>query len=305
MTTKPRHDVTVVGQIARDLVLVVDEVPEPLSSAPVRERRETLGGKGANQAVSMAQLGASVALVGVLADDADAERLLDRARADGIDTGPVVRRRGGRSALIVDIVDRHAHWRYLEDIPDAMLLTEQDIRASEAALTGASAVVVQLQQPPAAALAAARIAATAAHQPLVVLDGVATNDVLPHADVIRADDNEARLLTGRSLDQPDEVVHAARELLDRIPRLRLVAFGAGEHGNVFVWPDGNLVLPLEDVPVADTTGGGDSFVAALTLGLIRGDEPETAAAAAVAAAAQTVRHAGGRPALRRGTHELL
>ncbi len=59
----------VVGQIARDLVLVVDEVPGPGSSAPVRERREMLGGKGANIAVGLAQLGAPVKLVGVVGDD--------------------------------------------------------------------------------------------------------------------------------------------------------------------------------------------------------------------------------------------
>jgi ribokinase len=289
-----RHEVTVVGQVARDLVLVVDHFPEALASTPVRERRETLGGKGANQAVSLAQLGASVVLLGVVGDDHDADRLLDRAKADGIDTGSVVRRVGGRSALIVDIVDEQAKWRYLEDIPDGMLLTEEDIRANERAVTDACAVIVQLQQPPATALAAAR---TAGRGTLVVLDGVGASELLDTADVVRADDQEARLLTGEPLDQPDDVLRAARTLLDEHPRLRLVAFGAGKHGNVFAWPDGTLVLPLEDVPVADTTGAGDSFVAALTLGLIRGAEPEAAAAAAVTAAARTVRHPGGRPEL--------
>ena len=294
MNAAARHDVTVVGQIARDLVLVVDDFPEALASTRVRERRETLGGKGANQSVSLAQLGASVVLLGVVGDDRDAGRVLDRARADGIDTGSVVRRAGERTALIVDVVDQRAQWRYLEDIPDATLLTEQDIRAREPALRAARAVIVQLQQPTATALAAARVAGPDA---LVVLDGVAPAELLDAADVIRADDREARLLTGEELDQPEDVLRAARTLLDRHARLRLVAFGAGEHGNVFAWPNGNLVLPLDDVPVADTTGGGDAFVAALTLGLIRGAELEDAATAAVAAAADTVRHPGGRPEL--------
>lgn len=58
------NEVVVVGQVARDLVLVVDEVPGPGGTAAVRERREMLGGKGANIAVGLAQLGAPVALVG-------------------------------------------------------------------------------------------------------------------------------------------------------------------------------------------------------------------------------------------------
>ncbi|MFG1891405.1 PfkB family carbohydrate kinase [Micromonospora sp. NPDC049051] len=57
-------DVMVVGQVARDLVLLVDEVPEAGGTAPVRRRRELLGGKGANQAVGLAQLGAAVGLLG-------------------------------------------------------------------------------------------------------------------------------------------------------------------------------------------------------------------------------------------------
>ncbi len=301
MNELPRHEVTVVGQIARDLVLVIDDIPDPLSASRVQRRRETLGGKGANQAVSLAQLHASVALLGVVADDHDADRLLERARADGIETGWVVRRQGGRSALIVDIVDRHAHWRYLEDVPDAMLVTEQDVRANADALHGARAVIMQLQQPTPTALVAARIASAGPEDTLVVLDGAAEGDLaaelLACADVVRADDKEAQLLTGLRLENPDDVVRAARDLLDRHSRLRLVAFGAGEHGNVFVWPEGKLVIPLDDGPVVDTTGAGDAFVAALTLALIRGAEPESAAAAAVAAAANTVCHAGGRPDL--------
>jgi ribokinase len=56
-------EIVVVGQMARDLVLVVDEVPGPGGTAPVRERREVLGGKGANIAIGLAQLGAPVELV--------------------------------------------------------------------------------------------------------------------------------------------------------------------------------------------------------------------------------------------------
>jgi ribokinase len=52
-------DVVLAGQLARDLVLVMEDVPEPGQSRPVRERREMLGGKGANQPVAVAQLGAA------------------------------------------------------------------------------------------------------------------------------------------------------------------------------------------------------------------------------------------------------
>jgi ribokinase len=85
-------DVAVIGQIARDLALRVDEVPDPGTAAIVRERIEVLGGKGANQAVALAQLGCRPALVGVVGDDRHADEVCARSGADGIDTGTVVRR---------------------------------------------------------------------------------------------------------------------------------------------------------------------------------------------------------------------
>ncbi|HVV21623.1 MAG TPA: PfkB family carbohydrate kinase, partial [Pseudonocardiaceae bacterium] len=268
------------------------------TSEPVRERRETLGGKGANQAVSLAQLGASVALVGVVGDDAEAERVLERARADGIDVTGVIRRSGTRTGLIVEVVDADARYRYFEDLPPAVLLTEEDVAANADALRTARAVMVQLQQPAVAALAAARTAHAAGG--LVVLDGApgaadAVSGLLACADVVRADARETELLIGGPVPDVAAGLRAGRALLDSGPRL--AALSVGDAGNVFVWPDGEVVVPLADVPVVDTTGAGDAFTAALTLALVRGAVPEAAAHAATAAAAATVGHAGGRPRL--------
>lgn len=291
-------DVMVVGQVVRDLVLLVDEVPGPSSTAPVRRRRELLGGKGANQAVGLAQLGVRVGLLGVVGDDEVGERLLAQARADGIDVGTVLRRPGTPSALIVDVVDAEAHWRYLEDLPEPTLLTVADVTGAADALRAARAVVVQLQQPPAAALAAARFARDAAR--LLVLDGAPTDggsaeELLARADVLRADAHETELLVGDPPRDADDGLRVGRELLDRGPSL--VAVAVAGVGNAFVWPDGELFLPLTETPTVDTTGAGDAFVAALTAGLLRGESRDRMARCAVAAAGATVGHPGGRPAL--------
>ena len=102
-------DVVVVGQMARDLALQVDNVPETGGTTAVRERREMLGGKGANQAVAFAHLDIAPALVAVLGDDDTGTALLEQARRDGIDTTHVVRRPATPTGLIIDIVtDRSA-----------------------------------------------------------------------------------------------------------------------------------------------------------------------------------------------------
>jgi ribokinase len=298
-------DVVVIGQIGRDLALRVDEVPGAGAAAPVRERIEVLGGKGANQAVALAQLGCRPALVGVVGDDRHAAEVCARAVADGIDTRAVVHRAGTATGLIVDVVDGDGHWRYLQDLPDAVLLTAADVDAAAPVLAAAATVVVQLQQPLAAVCAAAghgrRAGAT------VVLDGAppdpaARGDLLASADVLRADDTEAALWAGAPIGSAADAQRVARSLLARGPRM--VVLGAGSEGNVVAWPGGETVIPLGDADVVDTTGGGDAFTAGIVAALDRG--PEEAARWGSAAAALTVGHVGGRPrltteAVRRGT----
>lgn len=290
-------DVMVVGQIARDLVLQVDEVPGPSGTATVRRRRELLGGKGANQAVALAQLGVRVGLLGVVGADGTGRRLLERARADGIDVDQVVRRADTSTGLIVDVVDAGANWRYLEDLPEPTLLTEADVTAAAGTLTAARAVLVQLQQPPAATLAAVRLARDAGR--MVVLDGApapeAAADLLAAATVLRADGRETELLTGDAPADPADGLRAGRRLRERGPQL--VAVEVDGAGNAFVWDGGELFVPLSDTPTVDTTGAGDAFVAALTAGLLRGEPYERVARLAVAAAGTVVGRPGGRPEL--------
>lgn len=292
-----RNDVVVVGQLARDLVLVVDKMPGPGESGTVQVRREMLGGRGVNQAVALAQLGMRPTLVAVVGDDRTATDMLDQAHQDGIDMSAVVRRRGTRTGLIMYVVDSAGQWRYLDDLPPSVLLTETDVTSAAGVFAAAAWVSVQLQQPLEAALAAARLARQAGAR--LVLDGAPPDDgraeLLRAADVVRAGPREVSLLTGSVVEGTDDARRAAAQLLRQGPSL--VALGVGSAGNYFAWREGELMLPLTKTPVVDTTGAGDAFTAALIAGLDRGDGPERAARLAVAAAGATVGHPGGRPEL--------
>jgi ribokinase len=249
-------DVIVFGQIARDLILVVDEVPGASRSADVYQRRELLGGKGANQAVGLAQLGMRTALAGVVGDDQVGQRLLTQASQDRVDVSAVARRPGVRTALIVDIVD-----------------AEADVMACKHLFLPGRWVSVQLQQPPAAALAAVTLAHRAGCK--VVLDGAPDDDcrdaLLAMADVLRADAREAGMLAGSAVSTAAEAEKAAAELLSQGPAL--VALAVEGVGNLVAWPDGCVFLPLPDIPVVDTTGAGDAFVAGLITALAQNGGP--------------------------------
>lgn len=269
----------VIGQLARDLVLTVGRVPDAGAAVEASGRREQLGGKGANQAVALAQLGVLPRLVAVAGDDVIGDVLLDQARRDGIDVTSVIRRRDTLTGLIVELLDDDAGWRYVQHLPPAVLLSEADVLGARAVIAGADAVLVQLQQPTAAALAAARIGHDAGR--LVVLDGEVTDRrLLAFADVIRADKREAEGLDESVLDQGPSLLALAQS-----------------DANLFLWRGGRLRVPLTGDKVVDTTGGGDAFTAALTAALLRKLSYEEAAHLATEAAGATVAQVSGRPDL--------
>ncbi len=289
-------DVVVLGQIGRDIALWVDEVPEAGSTAAVRQRIEAPGGRGANQAVALAQLGRAPALVGVVGHDGPGEAVLAQAAADGIDTRAVVRRDGVRTGLVVDVVDSTGGRRHLEDLPPGVLLTAADVHAAAPVFAGARVVVVHLRQPLPAVVAAADHAARA--RAVVVLDGApprpsAVDALLARADVLRAGDAAAALWAGAEIGSADDAVRVARSLVRRGPRM--VVLGAGSAGNVVAWADGHAVVPLGVVEVVDTAGAGAAFTAGIVAALHRG--PEAALRWGSAAAALTVGHVGRRPRL--------
>lgn len=293
------HDVVVVGQVGRDLVLGIERLPEGGGAAPVHERRELLGGKGANQAVGCRRLGLTAALVGVVGADGPGDEVLAQARGDGIDTTGVVRRDGGTTALLVDVVEDDGTRRLLEHVPSQILLDAADVRAQAHLLRSAARLaMIQLQQPDAAVVEAVTTAHDAGVP--VLVDG-ATRDpdvrrtLLATATVLRADRAEAALLVDRELADDGDVVEAARDLAARGPDL--VALSLGSEGNVVAWPGGHLVIPVLDDEPVDTTGAGDAFMAGLAAALLRGEDAETAGWWASAAAALTVDHLGGRPTM--------
>jgi ribokinase len=115
------------------------------------------------------------------------------------------------------------------------------------------------------------------------------------------------MLLGTPAGEIEALRNAGRELAGRRDRPRMLLLGAGDEGNLLVWRADDeavhdMLLPLADVQVVDTTGAGDALVAGLTAALLAGDEPASAAQVGVAAAAATVARQGGRPQL---TPDLL
>ncbi|MDN3309409.1 PfkB family carbohydrate kinase [Microbacterium oryzae] len=290
-----RPSIAVIGQAGRDLVLQVDDLPEAGASAPVTQRIERVGGKGASMAIGIRQLNPDVrpTLLAVLGSDAAGDQLHHEAVAAGLDVAHVTRR--GRTALMVDVVAAGGERRLLEDAPEESLLTTDDVARASDALERADVVVLQLQQPAPALLAAARLASHAC----IVLDGAVTGpergELLELADVVRADAHEAELLTGTRIRTREDASRAAVRLLTG--RTTLVALSVPGEGDLISWRGGEEFHPHGEAEIVDATGAGDAFVAGLVTGVRRGESPQRTGQLAADCAAATVQRLGGRPDL--------
>jgi ribokinase len=287
--------VVVIGQIGRDLVLRTDGPPSATDSTAILHREELLGGKGANQAVGLTQLGVPVALIGVVGDDIAGASVLHQAERDGIDISGVVRR--GTTALLIDIVGRPPERLLLEHVPQTSLTQVADLDGAAALVDAADTVSIQLQQPATTVLAAARRARQRGAR--VVADGAPPPgiqaDLLASIDVLRADASEAALLAGKAVTTVEQAAELADRLLQCGPGL--VALAVPEIGDLLVWEGGRQLFEFADVQMVDPTGAGDAFVAGLIAALREGAAPPQAGRRAAAAASSTVQRLGGRPDL--------
>jgi ribokinase len=294
--------VLVAGSLNMDLVARCDHLPREGQTIVGRGFFTAPGGKGANQAVAAARLGAPVAMVGCVGRDGFGQTLVDGLAADGIDTRFVGTsdQPTGTALITVDATGANT----IVVIPGA----NQDcgaaaIDAAFRALSGPGILLLQHEIPDDAnrhALAAARKAGW-----FTVLNPAPARpvppDLLPLVDILAPNETEAASLTGGEAGGRDAALRAAQALLDAGARAVLVTLGAD--GALFRDSARALHCPSVPVQAADSTGAGDAFLGALGAALAEGQTLEAALGFAAAAAALAVTRLGAQPAM--GTRDEL
>jgi len=256
------------------------------------------GGKGSNQAVACARLGAKVSFVAKIGKDAFGEMALGLYRDEEIDASHVTETDNtptGVGFIIVEAVNGH---NCITIDPGANeLLTAADISQCDAVFDSPQVVLTQLEIPVAAAEAALlrgrgcgamTILNPAPVRPL-------PSSVLQIVDVLTPNEVEARVLTGRSPDAPSEPEAVARELIRT--GIKQVVMTLGEKGALIVGASSSTHIPAVRVSALDTTGAGDAFNAGLAVALASGANLEAAVQFAVATGALAVTKGGVIPSL--------
>lgn len=277
-------DVVVVGGANTDYLAQAPALPGPGASILGTRFQEAPGGKGVNQAVAAARLGARTAFVGRVGLDERGRSVLQQLATERVDVNGVVRDPAAATGAALIMVRDDGEKQTLF-VPGAnRRFSMRDALHVQALVARARVLLVQLEIPVEAAADAVRRARASGAR--VVLDPAPAqplpDDLLRHAHVVRPNAAEAQALTGIAVRDHDSARAAAEVLLRRGAGGACVA---SEEGNLVLSAAGELWLPHLPVASRDSTGAGDAFAAALAVMLGQGQSLEDAARFASAAAA--------------------
>jgi ribokinase len=306
MKTK-QWDVVVVGGVNSDYLIRGPRLPQPGESVQGDLLLMGPGGKGANQGVAAARLGARVGLVARVGKDDRGVELMRNLDQEGVDTSQVTTDAKASTGAALVMVDAQGEKQILASPGANDKLRVRDIHEARGMISSCAVLLMQLEVPMGTILAAARLARRSGAQ--VVLDpapfAAIPEELFPLLDVIRPNATEAQMLTGIRIRNRGEARKAADALMNR--GVKMVAVQAGSEGDLLRWNGGEKWLPRLPVKSVDATGAGDAFAAAFSVGLAEGRDPGEAGLFANAAAALATRRLGAQTALprRRDIERLL
>lgn len=296
-------DILVIGSANIDCSLGLSHLPAPGETVLAGDFSETIGGKGANQAIAAARAGGSVAMVACLGEDRHGQTLRAALAAEGIATAHVSVTDAPTGLAVV-----------LTALGDNMIAVAPGANArlrpamlDPAMFANVRTVLCQLETPVETILQASRMARQAGAT--FILDPAPArdlpNELLGHVDWLTPNESEARMLLGLPPGAIDPAAAAARLLATGAANVLLKL---GSRGALLLCSGAEPVfIAPHRVQAIDTTAAGDAFNGAFAVALNEGASPPDAArfASAAAALAVTRRGAGAALAFRPEIERLL
>lgn len=289
--------IVVVGSINMDLVIKTPRIPGVGETVLGEEFHTFPGGKGANQAVASALLGAEVFMVGRVGRDPFGRELLESLTSKQVDTRFVLEdpvHATGVAFIAVDGAGNNA----IVVAPGANRhVSRGDVDRAEEVIRDAQALVLQLEIPLETVVYAAQLAKD---NGIPVLLDPAPATPLPLrmyelADVLIPNEHEAEVLTGIPIHGPEDAEKAAKAL--REMGVPIVIVKLGEAGALLMDTTGAYHVPGIPVQAVDTTAAGDAFAGGFAVALAEGMEPLEATRFANYVGALSVTRMGAQPSM--------
>jgi ribokinase len=253
--------VCVIGSCVADLVVRAPRLPEPGETLLGGPFAVYPGGKGANQAVAAARMGAAVAFFGCIGGDDNGRMLRAALEAEGMDLGGLLVRSDVATGVGVITVGEDGENAIVQAPGANMTLTPSDLERARTAIGAADVLVLQLETPLETVERAARLARNAGTT--VILNAAPVRalpaELLADVDVLVVNEVEAAAVGGSGSDDPEALVRSLSPT-----GIGTLVVTAGKRGAWYLRgrDEGGHVQPFE-VEAVDTVGAGDAFVGAL------------------------------------------
>lgn len=291
------NEIVVIGSLNMDLIVQVKELPTPGETTAAYSFRTLPGGKGANQAVAVARLGAPVKMIGRVGADKYGEALLTNLNVNGVDVSNIALDSSVGTGVALIAVDSHGE-NTIMVFPGANGTCRQtDVEAVEDVIASARALILQLEIPLETVEAALVIADR--HDRLTILNPAParklSRGLLALVDFLIVNEVEASVLSDYGVKDVRTASVAARILNENGPKHVIVTLGA--NGALFVGPEGEFHIPSFEVQAVDTTGAGDAFIGAFAFAYTQGMDVENCIRYACAAGAAATTRVGAQVSL--------
>ena len=289
--------IAVVGSSNMDLVVKSNRIPATGETILGGDFIMAPGGKGANQAVAAAKLGAQVFFIAKLGDDIFGSQSLNNFEKEGVNTRYVLQTKDAPSGVALIMVDDEGN-NVIVVAPGANnKLTPEDVKEAESDIASSGALVAQLEVP----IETIEFAAGLANKSNVpfILDPAPAQELseqlLKMVDVLTPNETEAQILTGIEVKDRDSASTAAQKLLECGVKNVILTMGAS--GYLTVSDEGTEFVEARKVTAVDSTAAGDAFTGSLAVGLAKGQTLSEAALFANNVAAVSVTRMGAQPSM--------
>jgi ribokinase len=289
--------IVVVGSVNTDMVIKGPRLPRPGETVVGGRFVMVPGGKGANQAVAAARLGAHVALVAKVGQDLLGEQAVESYRREGIQTDLVFRDPAIHTGVALILVDAGGENLISVASGANAALSPADVDRAADLIAGADLLMLQLEIPLETVCRAAQLAAAAGVR--VILDPAPAaplpRELLGDATFLTPNEHEAERLTDVAVHDEASARAAARRLLGEGARNVIITLGA--KGALLAWPRGEILIAAPTVAAVDSTAAGDAFNGGLAWALGRGLPIEEAVRQACAVGALATTRLGAQSSL--------
>ena len=286
------NDILVVGSLNMDLVVRAPRFPAPGETISGEDLAIIPGGKGANQAVAAARLGAAVSMLGRVGSDVFGQSLLDNLTKNKVNTSRV-RRDTAATGTATIIVDVHGQNSIVLSPGANGKVSPDDV----ADLPDAKILILQFEIPSETVLRAAQQAREKGMR--VIVNPAPARKVGPEllklVDILIPNESELSLLTGTPVTDSASAEAAAWRMIAQ--GVGMVIVTRGEHGSLTVTQNDIYHVPAFQVEVIDTTAAGDAFIGGLAVALAEDKPIREALTNANACGALAVTRFGAQPSL--------